>query len=354
MLKIELLQPPRSNLLSGGYLFNKNITKLLKEKGTCKLIEVRIENLVRYISESSNKRIVIVIDSIYLQSIDFSEIKPLLKDEGLKIILLLHLLPSHDLDAESTDNQIIKKLKSRELSWIKKSNFLIIVTGKNYKEELLENDVCPSRIKVIYPGQENYSGKTSEVRESIKIQYPVKGISVGSICPRKNQILLVEILTKINPELYQWTFIGSLDLFPEYTKRVINLANKGNWKNSLIFKGQAHHSKVIKSLANSDLFVSTSIKESYGISVAEACSVGLPILSLRTGDFSSWVKNNHNGYLIDQEDIQEIENKLQNVINDLSLLAQLKKSAQKYSSKINFLTWPESSAKFEKVCRTIY
>mgnify|MGYP000244609885 CR=1 FL=1 len=64
MLKIELLQPPRSNQQSGGYLFNENITKLLKEKGICKLVEVKKENLIEYISEASFKRVVIVLDSI--------------------------------------------------------------------------------------------------------------------------------------------------------------------------------------------------------------------------------------------------------------------------------------------------
>ncbi len=354
MLKIELLQPPRSNLQSGGYLFNENITKLLKEKGICKLVEVKKENLIEYISEASFKRVVIVLDSIYLQFIDFSEIKPLLREENLKIILLLHLLPSSDLDKESFDNQILKKLNSRELAWIKQSNLVIIVTGSSYKKELLKHRVCSSRVKVVNPGQESYPFKTTKVGESKKIHYPIKGISVGSISPRKNQILLVDMLSKINPKLYRWTFIGNKQLFPEYTKKVMNMANKGNWKASLFFVGQVHHSKVLMSLTDSDLFVSTSVKESYGMSVAEACSVGLPVLSFNTGDFSSWVKHNQNGYLIDQDDIRGMQNKLNDVISDLSILTGLKDVAKKNSSGIHFPTWEESSTKLEKICRTIY
>ena len=134
----------------------------------------------------------------------------------------------------------------------------------------------------------------------------------------------------------------------------MNLANQGKWRDSLIFSGQAQHSKVLTSLSNSDLFVSTSVKESYGISVAEACSAGLPILSLNTGDFSKWVKPNHNGYLIDLEDLQEIKSKLNDVIKNLSLLTRLKDAAKKHSSEIHFSTWEESYLEFEEVCRKIY
>ena len=245
-------------------------------------------------------------------------------------------------------NQILKKLNSRELAWIKQSNLVIIVTGSSYKKELLKHRVCSSRVKVVNPGQESYPFKTIKVGESKKILYPIKGISVGTISPRKNQILLVDMLSKINPKLYRWTFIGNKQLFPEYTKKVMNMANKGNWKASLFFVGQVHHSKVLMSLTDSDLFVSTSVKESYGMSVAEACSVGLPVLSFNTGDFSSWVKHNQNGYLIDQDDIRGMQNKLNDVISDLSILTGLKDVAKKNSSGIHFPTWEESSTKLEK------
>ena len=354
MVKIEVLQPPRNNLQSGGYLFNSNISKFLKKKRMGKLVELKTEDLIKYIVASSSKRTVFALDSIYLQSIDYSQIKPFLKEKKLQIIILLHLLPSEDLVGDSFDYEKIQKLKSRELAWIKQSNFLVIVTGRSYKQELLRKGILPSRVKVIYPGQNNFLIKENKVIEPKKIEYPVKGITVGSLSPRKNQILLVEMLTKINPELYKWTFIGNNKLFPEYTKRIMNLANQGKWRDSLFFAGQAHHSKVLKSLSNSDLFVSTSVKESYGISVAEACSAGLPVLSLNTGDFSRWVKPNHNGYLIDPEDLQEIMSKLNDVIKNLSLLTHLKIAAKKHSSGIHFSTWEESYLKFEKVCRTIY
>ena len=179
MFEIEVLQPPRNNLQSGGYLFNYKITQNLKKKCSCRLVEIENKDLVKYLSKRAKNKSVIILDSIYLKYIDYSEIEPLLKGRNRRIMLLLHLLPSADLNKENSTLTLKRKIQSRELGWIKKSNLVIIVTGKNYKKELVKKGVCPSRIKVIYPGQETKILKNKEV--SNRVKHPVKGVTVGSI-----------------------------------------------------------------------------------------------------------------------------------------------------------------------------
>ena len=57
MFNIELLQPPKNNIQSGGYLFNNQIALFLQRKGIGKLVEVESVNLIEYISIKYRKNI---------------------------------------------------------------------------------------------------------------------------------------------------------------------------------------------------------------------------------------------------------------------------------------------------------
>ena len=350
MFKIELLQPPKFNIRSGGYFFNSQISKFLENEGVGKIVEIETNDLVSYISNLSKKDTMLVLDSIYFRYIDFSEIRSLLLNKKQKIILLLHLLPSDDLPLDVAE-EVKKEVKSRELEWIKESDSLIIVTGKNYMLELVKKGVDPSMIKVVTPGQFKLEQNKDIVNEITQVRYPIKGISIGSICDRKNQILLLNMLSKIDPLLYKWTFIGSQNGDQKYLRSFMDEIEKIKWEKSLVFLGNIQHSKVLQTLSVSDLFVSISTKESYGMAVAEACSTGVPVLALETGDISDWVKQNYNGFIFPQEDSQGLQDKLNQIIKDLDLLTALKYEARKLSNKLIFSSWEESGTKFIEACK---
>ncbi len=349
MFYIELLQPPKNNIQSGGYLFNNQIGLFLKRKGIGKLVEVESVNLIQYISKESRKNIVFVLDSIYLSYLDYFQIKSVIRRHNQKIILLLHLLPSNDLSL-NVSKGTRSKAESREIEWIKESNLLIVVTGQNYKLELIKKGVSPSKIKVVTPGQHKLQPNYN-VNHKEKLNYPVKGISVGSLSSRKNQMLLVNMLSKIKPELYRWTFIGNKDKEPKYTQKLVKKAKNINAERSLVFLDKVEHFKVLQALAISDLYISTSTKESYGMAVAEACYVGIPILTLDTGDMSNYIKHNYNGFLFPQENKKGMQNKLLEVIKDLDLLTSLNQKAKKYSKEISFSSWEKSSLEFVEACK---
>ena len=72
------------------------------------------------------------------------------------------------------------------------------------------------------------------------------------------------------------------------------------------FKGWVSGEKKIKLLVTSQLFISPSYNEGLPVSILEAASYGLPIISTNVGDVTSVVRDGVNGYLIKPGDIDAI------------------------------------------------
>ncbi|MBD1862613.1 MULTISPECIES: glycosyltransferase family 4 protein [Trichocoleus] len=80
-----------------------------------------------------------------------------------------------------------------------------------------------------------------------------------------------------------------------------------------------------------EAFIHPALQEQWGLVVNEACAAGLPILCSRTvGACHELIHNNHNGFLFDPENVEDMIGKLVNIHRSSSLLrAQMGKVSQK-------------------------
>ncbi len=106
------------------------------------------------------------------------------------------------------------------------------------------------------------------------------------------------------------------------------------------FIGRIEHSDVPKFLNEFDIFVALSRHESFGVSVLEASSVGLPVVVSDAFGFKEVVIDCKTGFIVKRENCIEAANAIANLVNDDSLRSQMGKNGIKFVEQ-NF-TWEKS------------
>jgi len=135
-------------------------------------------------------------------------------------------------------------------------------------------------------------------KETIETDFDITIVSVSSIIPLKRVLLIPLLLSKINNIRIKWIHFGEGVLFDELKTTAKNLLDeKKNIEYQLM--GNVNNEKLINyySENNVDLFLSLSSSEGIPVSMMEAMSYGIPVISTDVGGISELV-NSDNGFLV--------------------------------------------------------
>lgn len=138
------------------------------------------------------------------------------------------------------------------------------------------------------------------VREKI-IGERVHALMVGSVTPRKGQLQFLESLAKedISPH-YTLTIIGSLTSDSMYAKQCAAVILQDNTLRKCVRLLGEQDPEAIKSLyTRSNLYISTSHMETYGMAIQDAVACSMPVLALEGGYAAEHVAQGINGYHCD-------------------------------------------------------
>jgi len=80
----------------------------------------------------------------------------------------------------------------------------------------------------------------------------------------------------------------------------------------------------------SDLFITTSREETFGMTIAESMSYYLPVLGYNVGAIPEIIKNNLNGYIFNVGEVVEMAKKTEELINNPNRLKQLSENARSF------------------------
>ncbi|OYW35702.1 MAG: hypothetical protein B7Z35_14625 [Hydrogenophilales bacterium 12-61-10] len=94
------------------------------------------------------------------------------------------------------------------------------------------------------------------------------------------------------------------------------------------FLGSQPYPKLLAKLADSDLLLHPSLEETFGMSIAEAMSLGLPVVGGQASGAVPWVIG-EGGVVVDVTSVKEIESALVGLLSDLPAYQRCTQAARK-------------------------
>ncbi|WP_256010061.1 glycosyltransferase [Desertivirga xinjiangensis] len=128
-----------------------------------------------------------------------------------------------------------------------------------------------------------------------------KLILVARLSPEKGISRLLHILHSL-PDHYSLTIVGDGALRSDTEERLRSL----NLQNRVRLLGQ--QSNVVGLIAQHDLLVLSSFTEGFPNVVLEALSVGIPVVAFKVGGISRIIRDDFNGFMLEQDDVQGFKN----------------------------------------------
>ena len=181
------------------------------------------------------------------------------------------------------------------------------------------SEYCRQDLKQILPKHPDhrviygYSIPGAQYRPKISFQRKNPGqiclCTVGRLSKEKCIDFIIRLMLYL-PENFRLTIIGDGPLRAELSALVIDL----KLKDRVVFTG--FQANTIYFIEKSDLYISASESESFGLAILESLSLGVPVISYDSGGPREIITNGMNGFLIDQLRLELFADKIKYLMHD--------------------------------------
>lgn len=195
--------------------------------------------------------------------------------------------------------------------WVKKimqNANAVLPVSEHLKNEIITNKIHPKRIEVTYNpvNTELFKLKKDSLFKNI--------VFAGRLDENKGGLRAIKafhIFYKINPD---WTFTLCGD--GREMNAIKQYVAEHHLENNVIIKGMLSENEVATLFQASDVFISPTQFESFGMAIAEAMSCGLPVITTNTTAPKEYVTKN-NGILLNVNSVEEMAKALSYIITNL-------------------------------------
>lgn len=150
----------------------------------------------------------------------------------------------------------------------------------------------------------------SDIKSTLKI------LTVGYHTHLKDFDTLFKALKHLlNLKVFDFTVTIISPKFGETIYDFEEMSEKMGIKEKCIFLAEIDREEIQSLFKECDVFVSTSIAETFGLAIAEALCVGKPVVVTDSGGVNDFVIHGENGYVVKQKDYEAVAESLVKIYN---------------------------------------
>lgn len=194
------------------------------------------------------------------------------------------------------------------------------------KEAMIRNGLDEKKIIVIphgIPLPSNVSSLSSIGNECVKFFY------VGRICYVKGIHVLLQAFNSLAEGNVELHLIGGAGNKGE-RRYMAQLQRKYKKDSRIIWHGKVEPEQVFDEIKNLHVLVLPSIcLEIFGLNISEALAMGKSVLATRCGGAEMQIENGVNGWLVEPNDAKALKAKMEDIINDVSIIPSMEMSGRK-------------------------
>ena len=123
---------------------------------------------------------------------------------------------------------------------------------------------------------------------------------------------------------------------------LINFAKEVNLEHCVEFTGKLQREQLSRLISMSHVNVQFSVAEGFGMTAIEASACGIPTVAFKTTGVIDAIENGENGYLVDNEDLNEFIKKVDSILQNYDEWSEkCKRIARNFSDEIEGHSWME-------------
>ena len=335
---VVLVVPGDLDSRTGGYIYDRRIVEGLRAKGWTVDVQ-RLDGSfprptpsatthAREVFANLRDGTVVMVDSLALGAMaDIVE----QHCSRLRIVALVHLPLAADVGLDEDTAGRFAAAEQRAL----RAAAVVVVTGRAAIPLLARYDIAASKLVVIEPGTDPAPVARGSAGG------PLQLLCVATLNPGKGHHVLVTALAAVPTRNWHLTCAGSLTRHPPTVARVQGMIRDLRLEDCVTLAGELDAAAMEEHYDRSDLFVLATLRETYGMSVAEALAHGLPVVTTSTGAAPDLVGSGA-GILVGPGDSRSLTDALTRFMADEDLRSRLAAGARRVRPSLR--RWDETIA----------
>ncbi len=206
--------------------------------------------------------------------------------------------------------------KANEWETIYENASLIIAPSYGIADSMIRNGALPEKIKVLphgipLPDRLLYSKQKTERKN---VTRPLRFFYVGRICYVKGVHVMLSAFDKLKGKIELHIIGGAGNKVEERYKQ--RLQKKYSHNSQIIWHEKVQNENIYSLIQHYDVMIHPAIcLEIFGLNIAEALTLGKPVISTRCGGPEMQIEDGINGWLIKPNDVNELKSKMEEVIS---------------------------------------